>query len=413
MRKNILMVLLVLIIFVVISFITNIIGPMGPDVQKALSLSDAELGSMATALFLAYALMSIPSGILVDRLSPKLMMLLAFAASFAGAVWLALRPAYGTALPALFVIGAGFAVLQVVINPLLRISGGEENYAFFGNMAQLIFAFGSVISPHLYSYLVRGIKGDFHKGNWLLSTLKSITPTGQEWASLYWIFALLLGMMVLFVAISRIPPMALKEEEKVGSIRSIWGLMRRRLIWMYFLGIVSYVAVEQGVSVWLKPFLMRVHGFDDSLADHAVSGFWLAMLVGCALSLVLLRFFDSRRILTLFFSGAVVTLLVSLLGPASVAKWSLPLMGFWCSVGWPLIFSLALNSISSHHGAFAGILCTGILGGALMPPLVGVMSDLFGLKLGLLINLLPMMYIMYVGIRARPLINNIPIRKES
>jgi len=413
MKKNYLMVFLVMIIFVVISFVTNIIGPMGPDVKNALSLSDQELGSMATALFLAYALMSIPSGILVDRFSPKLMMALAFVASAGGAAWLAIKPSYTVALPALFIIGVGFAMLQVVINPLLRISGGEENYAFFGNMAQLIFAFGSVISPQLYGYLVKGIRTGSADSNWLLSSLKSLLPAGQEWASLYWIFALLLGIMVLVIALSKIPVVVLKDEEKVGSISSITQLLKRKLVWLYFLGIVCYVATEQGVSVWLKPFLTRIHGFEDSVADNAVSGFWLAMLIGCAISLILLRLFDSRRILTVFFSGGVITLLFGLFGPATVAQWALPLMGFWCSVGWPLIFSLALNSVDSHHGAFAGILCTGILGGALMPPLVGGLSDIFGLKTGMLINLIPMAYIFFIGIWARPLINNIPSPSKS
>jgi fucose permease len=368
---------------------------------------------MATALFLAYALMSIPSGILVDRFSPKTMMVLAFTASTIGAFWLAVSPSYTTAIPALFLIGIGFAMLQVVINPLLRVAGGEENYAFFGNMAQLIFAFGSVISPHLYGFLVAGINQKGPSENWLIGTLKKIVPEGQAWASLYWVFAFLLALMVIVVLLAKTPKMTLKEEEKVGSMTSISTLLKSRLVWLYFIGIFCYVGTEQGISVWLKPFLTRNHGVSDPLADNAVSFFWLAMLIGCALSLVLLRFFDSRRILTIFFIGGMLTLLVSLMGPASVAVIALPLMGFWCSVGWPLIFSLALNSVSLHHGAFAGILCTGILGGALLPPLIGWLSDLFSLKIGMLFILLPMTYVLSIGVWAKPLINNLPIRNES
>jgi fucose permease len=73
---------------------------------------------------------------------------------------------------------------------------------------------------------------------------------------------------------------------------------------------------------------------------------------------------------------------------------------------WPIIFSLALNSVPSHHGSFSGILCTGIIGGAIMPLVIGWLGDVFGLRQGMLVLYLTLGYILSIGLWARPLIAN-------
>ena len=323
------------------------------------------------------------------------------------------------ALASLFVIGVGFAMLQVIVNPLLRVAGGEEHYAFFGNMSQMIFALGSTVSPHLYVYLKSSLTETGGSRNALVSTLDKVVPPGMPWVSMYWIFTALLLAMVLVIAVLRIPKMELKEDEKVGSFDTILMLFRNKTVWVYLVGIIAYVGTEQGVATKLKGFLTTCHGVDPDLADRvAVSGFWGAMVLGCAVGLILLKLFDSRKILVVFMACGIMTLLVGLFGSTSAALIALPLMGFWCSVGWPLVFSLALNSMDKHHGSFAGILCMGIVGGGALPPLIGMIADhsgAFGLRYGMLAILGTLGYLVFIGLWARPLINNATIsgRKES
>lgn len=411
MNRSYFKVALIMLIFVVISFVTNIIDPMGTDVQASFGLTEARVGYLASAIFLAYAVMSIPSGILVERFSAKAVLLSAFVLSALGALAFAARPSFAMALPALFVIGVGFAMLQVVINPLLRVSGGEENYAFFGNMSQMIFALGSTLSPHLYIYLTSAMRGGARSG--LLGALARGVPAGMPWVALYWVFTAMLLAMVVVVALVRMPRVQLAEDEKVESSATILLLLKSRTVWIYFLGIVCYVGTEQGIATKIKPFLMNCHGVDPDLANRvAVSGFWGAMTLGCAVGLVLLKLFDSRKVLGAFMAGGILTLLAALFGSRSTALVALPMMGFWCSVGWPLTFALALNSVERHHGTFAGILCTGILGGGILPPLVGHIADLgglTGLRLGLLAVLATMAYLLFIAIWARPLVNNATI----
>jgi fucose permease len=129
------MVALVMLTFFVISLVTNVIGAINPDVGQSFGLSLTFVGLLAFAFFIAYGVMSIPSGMLVERFREKPVMIAAFGLAFAAALLISLWPSYPVFLVSLFLIGAGFAALQVVINPLLRVSGGEEHYAFNSSSA--------------------------------------------------------------------------------------------------------------------------------------------------------------------------------------------------------------------------------------------------------------------------------------
>src|SRR5690606_41469067 len=89
------------------------------------------------------------------------------------------------------------------------------------------------------------------------------------------------------------------------------------------------------------------------------------------------------KVLVFFTAGAMLSLLAALFGTTTMAVYAFPLCGFFASVMWSIIISLALNSVSSHHGTFAGILCTGIVGGAVVPPIIGGLAELVGLRIGM------------------------------
>ena len=91
-----------------------------------------------------------------------------------------------------------------------------------------------------------------------------------------------------------------------------------------------------------------------------------------------------------------------------------PLVGFFISIMWSVIFSLALNSLSENHGSFAGILCSGIIGGGLASPLVGLLADLTGdLRMGMIVVYIALAYIFAIGFWANPLVNNKTIKLFS
>ena len=414
MKRNYFIVLLVMVVFVAVSFVTNMMDPMGTDIQASFKLSETQLGYLSFALFIAYAVMSIPAGMLVERFSAKTVLIAAFLLSTGGAFALAVKPSFAVAIPAFFFMGVGFAMLQVVTIPLLRIAGGGENMAFLGNLSQLIFALGSALSPHVYVYLTNALRSPAASQNALISALARVAPPGLFWVALYWVITAVLLIMLLAIALARWPRLELTEAEKVGSFATIVQLLKSKTVWLYLIGVICYVGTEQGIATKIKGFLVNCHHLDPDLANKvAVSGFWGAMAVGCAVGMGLMKLFDSRKVLSVFAAGGAVTLLFALFTPnANAAMFALPMLGFWCSVGCPIVFALALNSLEKHHGTFTGILCTGIVGGGFLPPIIGKIADHFGpmgLRYGMLAILVTLGYLFSMGLWARPLINNATI----
>jgi len=405
------MVALIMLTFFVISFLTNIFGPLIPDLKTGFGLSLTTVAVLPFAFFIAYGVMSIPSGMLVEKYGMKRNMLVAFIVAFTGSLLIAFHPSYPTFVVSLFLIGSGMAMLQVVINPLLRTAGGEEHYAFYSILAQLIFGLASFISPWVYTAIVTDASD---KG--FAASVRALAPTGLPWVSMYWIFTAICLAMLAIILASRFPKVELKEDERAGAWKVHVELFRNRTVQLFFLGLICYVGTEQGVANWISQFLQTYHGQDPATTGAStVAYFWGLMTAGGILGLVLVKIMDSRKVLILFTALAMACLAAALFGTRGMALVCFPMVGFFASVMYPIVFSLALNSVKEHHGSFSGILCTGIAGGAIVPLIIGWLGDHLGLRTGMLFLFVTMGYILSVGIWARPLVTNqtIKLKKEG
>jgi MFS transporter, FHS family, L-fucose permease len=410
MKRSYYIVGLIMLTFFVISFLTNIIGPLIPDIISGFSLSLTLVAILPFAFFIAYGVMSIPSGMLIEKYKEKKMMVVAFIVAFTGSLVLAVFPNYLSAVCSLFLIGCGMAMLQVVINPLLRTAGGEEHYAFYSILAQLIFGLASFISPLVYSGIVLNLKqNDQHAG--LFSVLADHVPSQLPWISMYWLFTLICLLMILILLFSHFPKVELKTDEKAGALKIHIDLFRKRVVILFFVSMLCYVGTEQGVANWISQFLYTYHKYDpQKTGAETVAYFWGMMTAGGLLGLLLVKLMDSRRVLILFSVLAIVSLSAGLFGSARTSLFAFPMVGFFASVMYPIIFSLALNSVDEHHGSFSGILVTGIVGGAIVPLIIGGLGDRIGLRGGMCFLYLTLGFILSIGFWAKPLIRNKTIR---
>lgn len=403
-KKNPLLVGLVLLTFFVISFLTNIIGPLIPEIIKTFSLSLTLVSLLPFSFFIAYGFMSIPAGIIIEKKGGKFVMLISFIISFIGAFLFSLFPQYSIAIISLFLIGSAMAMLQVVINPLLRTSGGEADFSFYSLMGQLVFGLASFLSPLVYTYFSQNL-GVSHNG--FFNLLNSLVPKEIPWVSLYWLFSAVSLLMIIVIALFKFPKVELNEDEKTGALKVHVELLKNKYVVLYFLGIFCYVGSEQGVANWISQFLYVYHNFNpQTIGAQVVSWFWGMMTAGTVVGLLLVKILDSRKILVFFTTFAIIALTMSLFGGATIALYCFPAVGFFAAVMYPIIISLALNSVSKHHGSFSGILITGICGGAIIPFIVGILGDYVGLKYGMLFLYITFGYILSIGIWAKPLINN-------
>ena len=393
--------------FFVISFLTNIIGPLVPDIISAFNLSLSMAAFLPFSFFLAYGVMSIPSGFLVEYIGEKKVMILAFLISSIGALAFSINPSYSLYVLSLFLVGSGMAMLQVSINPLLRNIGGEKEFAFNSVLGQLFFGLASFISPLIYSYLIISLSVGNETSNNIILFFKKITFPNLRWVSLYWIFSLVSFLMCVILIFTNFPEKKKPKRENKEKLNNYIVLIKNPIVILYFFGIFCYVGLEQGVANWISKFLEIYHSLDpQNMGAKIISYFWGLMTLGTFSGLFLLKKIDSRKILIFFTSASIISLLISLFGPLKVSLFSFPLIGFFMSTMWSIIISLALNSLSKNHGAFSGILVSGIIGGAVFPLIIGILADFAGLKVGMTLLLIPLLFILSIGFWSRPLVNN-------
>jgi FHS family L-fucose permease-like MFS transporter len=384
MKRDYYIVSLIMLTFFVISFLTNVIGALNPAFTDGFHLNYSQTAFLPFAFFIAYGVVSIPTGMLLEKYKEKKIMIAGFVVAFVGSLLLAIIHNYPSAIISLFLIGFGMAMLQVVINPLLRTSGGEEHYAFNSVLAQLIFGAASFVSPLVYSYFAQNLKG---QTSGLMGLFSDIVPAGFPWISLYWIFAVISLLMIIVIRVSRFPVVELKADETAGALQTHLMLFKKRTVVLFFIAMLCYVGTEQGIANWISQFLQTYHHYDpQTKGADTVAYFWGLMTAGGVVGLFLLKIMDSRKVLIAFTIAALICLSAAFFGSGPVALIAFPAVGFFASVMYPIIFSLALNSIDEHHGSFAGIMVTGITG----------MFFLYG-TLG---------YILSIGFWAKPLITN-------
>jgi len=389
-----LVIVYILCVWFVISFVTNLIGPLMPIIIDDFDLSLALAGVLPFSFFLAYGVISIPAGMLVEARGPRTTLLAAFALNLLGCIAISASPTYAVVIGSLFVIGLGMAMLQVVINPLMRTAGGDAHFAFYSVMGQLVFGLASFLSPLAFAALMQGEE-------------MKLAPSNLAWVLFYQAFVVIFVLTIALTLAIRIPVVELKEDERAGQKDVYRKLLGDKYARLFFLGIVAYVGTEQSLANWMSQFLSTYHGLSPTVEGaHSVAWFWGLMSVGCLFGLLLLKLLDARVVLVLFSVLAVVCIALALFGSSSVSPQAFSAAGFFLSVMFSVIFSLALNSVASHHGALSGILCTGILGGALLPLLVGMLGDLIGLRLALTVLFVCVGYILSIGLWAKPLVRN-------
>lgn len=392
MKHRALIVGYILLIWFVISFVTNLMGPLMPVIIQDFHLSLGMAGFLPFSFFLAYGLVSIPGGMLVEAQGPRLTLLTAFVLNLAGSLAIALWPGYLTAIGGLFVIGLGMALLQVVINPLMRTAGGEAHFAFYSVLGQLVFGLASFVSPLAFQWLMErpGAAG-----------------SSLVWVAFYWAFTVGFVALILANQLLPLPRVELKDDERADGWAAYRELLARRDVWLFFIGIMAYVGTEQTLANWMSQFLSHYHGLSATAEGaDAVAGFWGLMSLGCLLGLVLLKLLDSRVVLAGFTVLAIGSVALALYGTAAAARLAFPAAGFFLSVMFSVVFALGLNSVPHHHGAFSGVLCTGILGGAVVPLAVGALGDAIGLRAAMSIVFLTLAYLLGISAWARPLVRN-------
>jgi fucose permease len=375
--------------------VLNVVGVMIPVLIKQYHLSLFVGGLLAFALYIPFGVCSIPAGLVADRFGPKPVVLFGvFLMAVGCGIMMLVKGFVSIALSAV-VIGAGIALLETAGNPLIEHLDRRENY-------------------HRNLTLTIGFCGiGAFAGPFCLSALQT---HGQSWQWLYAGYALLCLVLLLALAFSNFPE---REAAPGGKLRprEIVILLSHPVAVTYFLAIFFYVGAEVGTASWIVKFFQQVHGLSvvrlpgpgDSLLMRnlpalpvlIVSLFWGLQGLGRLTSGPGIRKLGARSMLRLYALGATCCLLLAVFGPVPLTAIGFAACGFFTSVLFTLLFSGAVNAFVESQGTLSGLLVTASIGGAVIPPLVGLTADHLGIRLAMMVPLLCFLYVLAISVVGR------------
>lgn len=401
--NNVKLIVFLNLMFFLVGLLESMLSALIPEIIRSFQINYGLASVMPFAYFLAFTLLCIPAGIIASKYSSRNILVFALLSAFVGLSMFVVFLRYQTSVVSLFLTGSAAAIMQVTALPLIRNVCGAENLAFHTTLNQLMYSVGALCSPVIYSWLTSNM---LHGARFFpLNMLSTVIPNGFEWTSAYWLLILYILFMLVMTFFIRFPSQVKTIASAPTGTQAYKELFRNKYVFFYFLTMVACVSFDQGILAWMSKFFQDVHGLDP-LTEGAsrLSFYWMMAIVGCFTGLIMLRFFDSRKVLAVLTAGAMITLLFALHGTTPVSKIAFPLISLFQAVFWPVIMSLAFNSVTKHHEVFSGFMFTAAFGGALGPVIIGSMGDVVGLGASLHYLFIPLIVVFSVAFWAKPLV---------
>jgi FHS family L-fucose permease-like MFS transporter len=361
-------------------FTTSLIDPLVASVKAIFSLTDVEAQLSASAFFIAYGLMSFPAAAFLSRvravrcLLVSLTLMLIGCLVMLGAVELEL---YALLLCGLFVLASGITGLQVAANPLAAALGPTEKSHFRLTLSQAFNSLGTFIGPYCGALLfLEGV--EIKEGVNITAEVRDAALAGIDRA-FFWI-AVLIALLALFIFVSRRVLRAASPASSTTPL-NIAGLLRDALSarWAVLGGgaIFLYVGAEVAIGTQMALFLngQDILGLPLQDAGKLVSLYWGGAMVGRLIGTLLLTRVLAARLLAVFAAVNAAICVIVISSSGELAGYAALSMGLFNSVMFPLIFSLTLERSTASAEATSGFLCFAIVGGAAIPPLVGLVSQ--------------------------------------
>ena len=382
--------IVVFAVLFLIGFITTMNNSMIDFCKKAFNLKDAQGQLVNTAFYGAYAL-SIPFGLLMNKIGYKKTLLLGLAVVGIGFIinylgissMLGMETSviYSIFLGSMFIVALGIVMLQLVANPYVMVLGSPEKGAFRMTLANALNSAATTVAPVFITYVI--IAG------------KIPTPDAVPGPYLgLGIFTLILCAVLFFLKLPNINE-GEQAEELTGEKKEYKDtVFQYPHVWLGMLGIFFYMGIELGVPSMLPAYFKS----NPELAQYGsptdfLPYYWGSMMVGRFAGAIILNKFKPRKILSVcLVCGALcVASSFALSGIASV--YAMLAAGLFHSVMWPLVFNLGLQELGPHTKAASGIINLGVVGGATLPLLMGFIVDSPALGVGYAVA---MMFVYYV-----------------
>lgn len=362
MNKNLSKVLPVLFGFFVMGF-CDVVGISTSYVKQDFGLNETVAGFIPSMVFVWFLLLSIPSAIIMNKIGRKNMVQISNVITLVGMIIPFVSYNLFTCMLAFVLLGVGNTILQVALNPLLTNVVKGDALTSSLTAGQVVKAVSSFCGPFIAAFAAGAL------GNW------------QYLFPIYAAITLLSAVWLLLTPIKEEQP-----QTQASSVGAAFGLLKDKTILLLFLGIFFVVGVDVGINTVSPKLLIERSGWTVEKAGLAASVYFVCRTIGALIGSVLLAKMDDIKyfrwnilvaaaaLLALFFVKGTVAMLV-LIGA----------VGFFCSSIFSIIYSQAMKARPEKANEISGLMITGVFGGAVIPPVMGFLTDTIGNQTGSLI----------------------------
>src|SRR3984893_9409565 len=397
-------------LFFMWGFVTVLNDVLVPHLKSIFDLNYARVMLIQFAFFSAYFIFSIPSAKLIDWIGYHKTMVVGLFTMGLGAflfIPAASVASYPLFLTALMILAAGITALQVAANPYVAVLGPAETASSRLNLAQSFNSLGTTIGPYLGGALI------LTAVPLSMESVRQLSPQAlqayrvHEASSVklpYVVIGLTLFVLGIVIALFKLPAMPQAERHGMtGAQNSVW---KHRNLVLGMVGIFGYVGAEVAIGSFLINYLSQpnIGNVSVLVAARYVSYYWGGAMLGRFVGSAILQKVRTGTVLGIAAAAACLLVCTSMLTLGHVAMWSILLVGFCNSIMFPSIFTLGIAELGPLTGEGSGIMIMAIVGGAVVPVLVGVLADRIGIHHSFILPAICYLYIVYYGFKgSRPI----------
>lgn len=365
----------VLMSFFVVSF-CDLVGIGVDRVKSDFELSNTLVQLIPSVVFLWFFVLSVPVGVLQDRIGKRNVLNIGMILTLLGLMLPYFFYSFSMVLIGFALLGIGNTITQVSANPLLVDVVPSSHRSSFLSFSQFVKAVGSMIAAPLAGWFA------LQYGDWKI---------------LFLVFSLVSILSILWLASTKIEET--KNLEQRATFASSFKLLGNSFIGVMVLGIFLVVGIDVGVNSVSGQYLLAKFGSEQILAESGRSLYFFGKMLGTLLGAILLVKLSSRKFLIWSSVLGLISILALFVAPSEIiALVIIFIIGLGIANIFPLIYSLTVEQYPNRANEISGLMIMAISGGAVMPLLMGWISDLFNVEISLIVMLLAIIVILLTSI---------------
>ncbi|HKJ45610.1 MAG TPA: sugar MFS transporter [Balneolales bacterium] len=398
-------------IFFMWGFLTVMNDILIPHLKSMFHLSYAGTMLIQFMFFLAYFIMSMPSGKIVSLFGYKNTIIIGLIVSGIGGLLFypaAALPSYPLFLAAFFILATGITILQVAANPYVSLLGPSKTASSRLNLAQAFNSLGTMIAGPIGGMLILSTAVVTAAKFASYSQVQKLAYQTQQAHTVQWPyigFAIILFICAGIVYLFHLPEVVseedLEEIQKKKDQYTYREALKHKHLVFGVVAIFMYVGAEVTIGSFMVNFisLPNIGHITQSTAAKYLGFYWGGAMVGRFIGSAILQKVNARKLLGIFAAIAGILVLITMLTTGQIAMWAILSVGLFNSIQFPNIFTLGIEGMGRLTDKASSLLIMAIVGGALIPVIQGVIADNIGVHHAYILPLICYAYIVFYGFK--------------